>query len=276
MITNRPVNNHDDIQNAVDNMLDEIGLSRGDLDGKVTFAGLDPIMATTLKVGAAGAILGSVNSLASAIIWQMRSGEGQDIHADLRKTYAIQSAFNPGMEKYSMINGYSVLWDQDTAAFSGILPTKDSRFVFMCALYPRQRYHVLNLLRSGNSMDAMKQAARKWDAEDLEAAAMDIMVPIHNIRTYGVANADTEKFGWWEGGQFRASFMGYLGDNVGGRRKSRFSLQPLHAFSRTRSKVVSALLRPMVCEQAGPCEDRADRRQQRRRLCREHPRQRLR
>jgi crotonobetainyl-CoA:carnitine CoA-transferase CaiB-like acyl-CoA transferase len=183
MITHQPVNNHDDIQKVVDGILDEIGLSRGDLDGKVTFAGLDPIMPTTLKVGAAGGILGAVNSFAAAIIWQMRSGEGQDIHADLRKTYAIQSAYNPGMEKYSMINGYSVLFDQDTAAFSGILPSKDSRFVFLCALYPRQRYTALNLLRCGNSMDALKQAARKWDAEDLEAAAMDAMVPIHNIRT---------------------------------------------------------------------------------------------
>ena len=183
MITHQPVNNHDDMMKVVDGMLDEISLSRGDLDGKVTFAGRDPIMNTTLKVGAAGGIIGAVNSFASAVIWQMRSGEGQDIHADLRKTYAIQSAFNPGMEKYSMINGYSVLYDADTSSFSGVLPTKDSRFVFLATLYPRQRLTALNLLRCSFSLDALKQASRKWDAEDLEAAAMDAMVPIHNIRT---------------------------------------------------------------------------------------------
>jgi hypothetical protein len=82
MITHQPVNNQDDMQKVVDGILDEIGLSRGDLDGKVTFAGLDPIMPTTLKVGAAGGILGAVNSFAAALIWQMRSGEGQDIHAE--------------------------------------------------------------------------------------------------------------------------------------------------------------------------------------------------
>ena len=48
MITQQPVNNHDDMMKVVDGMLDEIGLSRGDLDGKLTFAGLDPIMNTTL------------------------------------------------------------------------------------------------------------------------------------------------------------------------------------------------------------------------------------
>jgi hypothetical protein len=65
MITHQPVNNHDDMQKVVDGILDEIGLSWDELDGKLTFAGLDPIMNTTLKVGAAGGILGAVNSLAS-------------------------------------------------------------------------------------------------------------------------------------------------------------------------------------------------------------------
>ncbi len=183
MTFSQPVNNHDDMLKAVDTMLDGIGLSRGDLDGKLTFAGLDPIMGTTLKVGAAGAILGSVNALASAIIWQMRSGEGQDIHADLRKTYAVQSAFNPGMEKYSMVNGTSVLFDPDSTAFSGIFPTKDNRFVFICTCYPKQVATALKLLGSSNSMEALKQATRKWNAADLEAAAMDAMVPITMIRT---------------------------------------------------------------------------------------------
>ena len=140
MITEQPVNNHDDMQKVVDGILKEIGLSRGDLDGKLTFAGLDPIMNTTLKVAAAGGILGAVNSFASAVIWQMRSGEGQDIHADLRKTYAIQSAYNPGMEKYSMVNGCSVLWDTESTGFSGTLPTRDGRFVFLACLYPKQVY----------------------------------------------------------------------------------------------------------------------------------------
>lgn len=183
MINHQPVNNHDDMQKVVDGMLDEIGLSRDELDGKLTFAGLDPVMNTTLKVGAAGGILGAVNSLASAIIWQMRSGEGQDIHADLRKTYAIQSAFNPGMEKYAMVNGYSVLYDPDSEALGGVYPTKDKRFVYVAALYPKQINNVLNLLRCGTTPDAMKQATRKWNAEDLEAAAMDVGVPIHIIRT---------------------------------------------------------------------------------------------
>ena len=183
MDTNIPVNNHDDLLQNVDTMLQGIGLSRGDLDGKLTFAGLDPVMNTTLKVASAGAILGSVNALASAIIWQMRSGEGQDIHADLRKTYAIQSAFNPGMEKCSMVNGYSVLWDPDTTACGGALPTKDGRYVYLSALYPSQVVNALKLLRCSNSMEAMKQASRKWDADDLEAAAMDVGIPIHKIRT---------------------------------------------------------------------------------------------
>jgi hypothetical protein len=184
MITDQPINNHDDMQKVVDGILKEIGLSRGDLDGKLTFAGLDPIRNTTLKVGAAGGILGAVNSFASAVIWQMRSGEGQDIHADLRKTWAIQSALWPDMEKYAMINGASVLFDTNaTGAGAGVVRTRDGRFCLFCLDYPSQVRKGLALMRCSISLDAIKQAALKWDAEDLEAAAMDVQVPIHMIRT---------------------------------------------------------------------------------------------
>ena len=184
MITDQPINNHDDMQKVVDGILKEIGLSRGDLDGKLTFAGLDPIRNTTLKVGAAGGILGAVNSFASAVIWQMRSGEGQDIHADLRKTWGIQSAMWPDMEKYSMINGYSVMLDNnDPGAGAGVVRTRAGRFCLFCLAYPSQVRKGLALMRSSISLDALKQAALKWDAEDLEAAAMDVQVPITMIRT---------------------------------------------------------------------------------------------
>ena len=109
MITHQPVNNHDDMLKALDNVLSDAGLDRSDLDGNVTFAGLDPIRPTPIKVAAGGSIVGAADALASALIWQMRSGEGQDIHADLRKVYTIQSAFQQGLEHCTMLNGVSVM-----------------------------------------------------------------------------------------------------------------------------------------------------------------------
>ena len=87
MITYQPVNNHDDLLKVVDGLLEEAGLDRKELGGKMTFAGMDPIRPTGLKVGCAAAAITGANAVASSLIWKMRSGESQDIHIDLRKAY---------------------------------------------------------------------------------------------------------------------------------------------------------------------------------------------
>ena len=56
MIINQTVDNHDDLLKVVDNLLSEAGVYREELGGKLTFAGLDPIRPTVLKVGAAGVL----------------------------------------------------------------------------------------------------------------------------------------------------------------------------------------------------------------------------
>ena len=61
MMFNQTVNDHDDLLKVVDNLLTEAGLDRQELGGKLTFAGLDPIRPTILKVGAAGAAVIAAN-----------------------------------------------------------------------------------------------------------------------------------------------------------------------------------------------------------------------
>jgi hypothetical protein len=43
MITDQPVNNHDDLKKVIDNLLREVGLTIESGGGKVTFAGKDPV-----------------------------------------------------------------------------------------------------------------------------------------------------------------------------------------------------------------------------------------
>jgi hypothetical protein len=57
MITEQPVNNHADMHKVTDDMLREVGLSIKDSGGKVTFAGAEPVRKTTMKAGAAPAII---------------------------------------------------------------------------------------------------------------------------------------------------------------------------------------------------------------------------
>ena len=70
MKIDQTVENHDDLLKVVDNLLSEAGLNLADLKGEVTFAGLDPIRASVLKVGAAGAAVVAAKAIASAPIVQ--------------------------------------------------------------------------------------------------------------------------------------------------------------------------------------------------------------
>jgi len=46
------IDNHDDLLEVVDGVLEEAGLDRKELDGKITFAGMDPIRPTSLAARA--------------------------------------------------------------------------------------------------------------------------------------------------------------------------------------------------------------------------------
>ena len=109
MIVDQTVNNHDDLFKVVDNLLTEAGLDRKDLGGKLTFAGLDPIRPTVLKVGAAGAAVVAANAVASALLYKERTGESQDIHIDLRKAYVNHSKWQDTLVDCVTVNGQSRL-----------------------------------------------------------------------------------------------------------------------------------------------------------------------
>jgi len=87
MEMNQVVNNANDMKKVTDNILRECGLTIKDSGGKVTFAGKEPVRKTVMKAGAAPACILAANAVAEAAIWKERTGEGQDIHVDLRKAW---------------------------------------------------------------------------------------------------------------------------------------------------------------------------------------------
>jgi crotonobetainyl-CoA:carnitine CoA-transferase CaiB-like acyl-CoA transferase len=182
MRTYQPVTSHEDLLRVVDGLLEEIGLDRRDTGGKVTFAGLDPLRPTVLKTGAASAAIAATNAIVSAIIWRHRGGEAQDIHVDLRKAFAYQSPWQDVLAGCTKLNGHSIM---GLGNYGGefLLPTRDDRFVVVIAPYPSQQLKVARLFRCGFVQDQMEQAARRWDAVDLEAAGQDMYLPISAVRT---------------------------------------------------------------------------------------------
>src|SRR6266567_4356367 len=105
MLNYRIVDNHDDLTKVVDLILSEAGLDRKDQGGEMTFAGMDPIRPTHIKVGCASAAVTGANAIASAIIWKHKSGQGQDIHVDLRKAFATQSPWQDILADCTLVNG---------------------------------------------------------------------------------------------------------------------------------------------------------------------------
>jgi len=184
MITNQPVNNHDDLLKVIDGIMNEVGLDRKEMGGKMTFAGLDPIRPTRLKVGAAAASIAGANAVTSAILWKRCGGESQDIHIDLRKAYSIQSAWQDTLIKCTLINGTPHMIGGKVGDFGNtILPTKDGRFVMLVSLYTSNSQRIMQLLDCGLLPRQLEQATMKWNAAELEKAAQDAAVPCVMIRT---------------------------------------------------------------------------------------------
>jgi len=183
MRTNQPVSSHEDLVGVVDGLLAEMGLDRSQAGGNLTFAGLDPLRPTVLKVGAASAAIAAAGSIATAIIWRLRGGAEQDIHIDLRKAFAYQSPWQDVLGDCTQINGTSVMWLPDFGPVTDFLPTRDNRFVLVLPEYPTQQAKAAKLLHCGLVYDQMVQATRSWDAADLEAAGQDAALPIVMVRS---------------------------------------------------------------------------------------------
>ena len=183
MITSQVVNNHDDIVKVIDGMLNELGLNLKDFGGKLSFAGLDPIRPTVFKVGATSTIVAAVNAIASALIWQERCGETQDIHIDIRKSWVIQSAWQDVLGHCTMINGVSVMVGKNLTQHPTICRTKDNRHVMIAAFYPRLFHTILNILDCSPDPEQMQQAVIKWDARELEAACQKAGATLTMVRT---------------------------------------------------------------------------------------------
>ncbi len=119
MFTYATVNNHEDLLAVVDGLLQEAGLTRSDFGGEISFAGMDPIRPTHIKVACASAAVTGANAIASAIIWKKRSGQSQDIHIDLRKAYVTQSPWQDILAQCTLVNvslmGRTLLCDPENS-----------------------------------------------------------------------------------------------------------------------------------------------------------------
>jgi crotonobetainyl-CoA:carnitine CoA-transferase CaiB-like acyl-CoA transferase len=185
MITEQPVNDHEDMQKVTDNILRDAGLTIKDSGGEVTFAGKEPVRKTIIKAGATAACVLAANAVADAAIWKERTGEGQDIHVDLRKAWIEQSPWQKDALSYTTISGVSKAWNKNVFVLSpgNIARARDGRWMVLCNPYPRQQKKAMNLLRCGPDIEQVRAAVARRESMELEEAAEAVQLPMHIIRT---------------------------------------------------------------------------------------------
>ena len=119
-----------DFHSAVDQLLADVGLTVADSGGKLTFRGQDPIVPSSFRFGAMAAVGLAARSIALAALWKSRTGEGQDIHVDVRKALRRLCGFFEG--KWETINGRSpLLLPRDNPFFELPLFRKSFRTVLV-------------------------------------------------------------------------------------------------------------------------------------------------
>jgi crotonobetainyl-CoA:carnitine CoA-transferase CaiB-like acyl-CoA transferase len=184
-VLNYPVvRDHDDLTKVVDLILSEAGLDRKDQGGGLTFAGMDPIRPTHIKVGSVSAAVTAANAIASAIIWRKRTGKGQNIHVDLRKAYVTQSAWQDVLAESTLVNGTPQMFGGNVGQLGSLIaPTRDGRWVVLTSLYASNTARICELLDCGVLPRQIENATRKWDSQELERAAQDAGVPLAICRT---------------------------------------------------------------------------------------------
>ncbi len=175
-----------DLFAATASVLADVGLSTADSGGKLTFYGQDPILPSPLRFGSMAAIALAARSVAVAALWRQRSGDGQDILVDVRKSLRRFAGFFEG--KWETVNGRPPsAWDFAGNPFLRLplfRETRDGRHVIALDFYPRLRARMLNLLRCSESAEAIDTAILQWRADDLENAAAEQGVVLAKVRSY--------------------------------------------------------------------------------------------
>jgi crotonobetainyl-CoA:carnitine CoA-transferase CaiB-like acyl-CoA transferase len=138
----------------------------GDLSAldTVSLTGDEPQLPSSFRVAAAAQASIAAAGLAASRIWQLRSGQSQDVAVDMR--HAVVECRS---ERYLRVDGKPPppAWD----AIAGVYKTRDQRFVRLHTNFPHHRDAVCKVLDCKPERDAVQAALMQWDAEAFETSA---------------------------------------------------------------------------------------------------------
>jgi crotonobetainyl-CoA:carnitine CoA-transferase CaiB-like acyl-CoA transferase len=130
----------------------------------VTLTGEEPQLPSSFRVAAAAQASVAAAGLAAAQIWQLRSGQSQDMTVDMR--HAVVECRS---ERYLRVDGKPPppTWD----VIAGIYKIGDGRYVRLHTNFPHHQAAVCKVLNCKPVRDEVQAALMGWEAEAFETAA---------------------------------------------------------------------------------------------------------
>ncbi|MGH8916948.1 MAG: CoA transferase, partial [Actinomycetes bacterium] len=142
--------------------------------GEVTITGEDPLFASPLRIGSTLADALAARAVAANDLWELRTGRRQRISVDVRAAAATAL----GGEDMTLVRGADGEYRaaplspavEHMVSLTQPWPTADGRFFVPHFNLPHLERRVLDVLRCEPAPDSVRDAVRKWKADDLEDA----------------------------------------------------------------------------------------------------------
>jgi len=155
---NNPSTSSDfDLRDGVNQVLADVGMSAADSGGQLTFYGQDPIVPSRIRFATMAGIGLAAKTIAAAALWRDRTGQGQDVHIDVRKAYRRFSGFFEGI--WETVNGRSpamgAFENNPFLKMPFFRETRDGRHVVTLNFYPESHQRALNFFRCSDSVEAL-------------------------------------------------------------------------------------------------------------------------
>jgi crotonobetainyl-CoA:carnitine CoA-transferase CaiB-like acyl-CoA transferase len=128
----------------------------------------------------------AAKTIAAAAVWRDRTGQGQDVHVDIRKAFRRFGGFFEGI--WETVNGRSPamgFFDNNPFfEFPLFRETRDGRHVVTLNFYPKLHQRALNFFRCSDNLESLQNSILQWRADDLEAAAAEEGLVLAKVRTF--------------------------------------------------------------------------------------------
>jgi crotonobetainyl-CoA:carnitine CoA-transferase CaiB-like acyl-CoA transferase len=184
---NNPSTSSDfDFNEGVNQVLADVGMSAADSGGQLTFYGQDPVVPSRIRFATMAGIGLAAKTIAAAAVWRDRTGQGQDVHVDVRKAFRRFGGFFEGI--WETVNGRSPAMgsfeNNPFFKFPLFRETRDGRHVVTLNFYPKVYQRALKFFRCDGSVESLENSILQWRADELEMAAAEEGLVLAKVRSF--------------------------------------------------------------------------------------------